>query len=297
MAGDGGYVLITAARDEAQYIGATIESVIAQDIQPLRWVIVSDGSTDETDAIVESFAGRHGFIRLLRRQGSAQRDFSSKVMALREGMALLEDIACPYLGILDADVTFGPDYYRALLQLFDENPKLGIAGGGLWDKTPGGFVRQVQSLGSVSGPVQMFRRACYEQIGGYQPVTCGEDAVAEISARMHGWETRTFPELKVLHHRLTGTEGAGVWKARVRLGVQDHRIGYTPLFEIVRAVSRLRERPCVLGAAALLAGYFGARLRREPYQVSSEFRAYFRREQLHRLKARIGLRGNHEGGV
>src|SRR6266581_1528242 len=125
------YVLVTPARNEAGYIRKTIESVVSQTRRPMRWIIVSDGSTDGTDQIVNEYSAKHQYIRLLRIDGDTERNFGSKVRAIRAGVGLLESLPYEFTGILDADISFGPTYYESVLRRFQENSRLGLCGGTL----------------------------------------------------------------------------------------------------------------------------------------------------------------------
>lgn len=280
------YVLITAARNEEDYIEKTIRSVIAQTILPAKWVIVSDGSTDHTDEIVKQYADTHDFILLLRKPADSKRNFGSKAMALKLAYEQLTNIAYDFVGNLDADVSFDPSYYEGVLRKFDENERLGLAGGIRFDLVDGRFRKVHCARNSVGGPFQLFRRQCYEAIGGYRPLRSGGiDGVAEVMARIRGWEVESFPEFKVYHYRWTGTASSGIVKARFKLGAQNHSIGYHPLFQIMRCASRLFHYPPVIGSFSELAGYFWTSLKRYEREVPDDFVQYLRSEQVARLRS------------
>jgi len=187
------YALITPAHNEEEYIEKTIESVISQTVLPNKWVIVSDGSTDGTDGIVAKYAAKHDFIKLVRIDRDPTRDFGSAIRAINTGYQRLKGIEYDFVGNLDADVVLEPNYYETTLAKFQANPRLGLAGGLVCDRCWDRLDEEFTAADSVGGPIQMFRRECYEQIGGH---TCigmgGYDTVAEIKARMYGWEVRTF---------------------------------------------------------------------------------------------------------
>src|SRR4051794_33345913 len=195
------FALVTPARDEGPGILETVDSVIAQSWRPARWVIVDDGSTDDTAALVGRRIRGLDWIRLVRRDSAAEpADFRSKVHAVRAGVRALADVRYDYLGTLDADIVLEADYFRRLLQVFAQRPRLGVAGGHLIEEYGGRLVRQRISGNSVSGAVQMFRRQTFEDIGGLRPMRLGgEDSVAEILARMYGWEVATLFDLPVRH--------------------------------------------------------------------------------------------------
>lgn len=288
------YVLITPARNEAVYIEQTIQSIINQTVLPEKWIIVSDGSTDGTDEIVQRYQAQYSFIELLRRQSSEERNFASKVYAFKNGLGRVTGVGYDFIGNLDADLTFAPFYYAKVLEKLMSNPKLGIAGGEVFDFYDNKAHKRYSSYNSVAGGVQLFRRSCYEEVGGYIPISFGnEDSIAEITARMKGWETRSFPELKVLHHRRTGTEGRSVLKARFKQGHIECMLGYHPLFHVARAMQRLRESPFVLGSLVRMCGYFWTWLRKPKRKVSEEFVKFLRQEELKKMAALLrGDMGN-----
>jgi poly-beta-1,6-N-acetyl-D-glucosamine synthase len=282
------YVLITAARNEEAFIEKTLQSVIAQTTPPLKWVIISDGSTDQTDAIVEQYARNHEFILKKRRPGDKVRNFGSKVRAFNLGYEYLKDLEFEFVGNLDADISIEPTYYEGILSKFELSDRLGIAGGTRFDLCNGRFRRVHTARNSVGGPYQFFRRQCYETIGGYQPLKLGGiDAVAEIMARMHGWEVKTFPEFKIYHYRCTGTAGGNIFKGNFRRGMQNYVIGYHPLFQIASCVFQFLNYPVVIGSLAVMSGYFCAACRRNEKVVADEVVYYLQAEQLTRLRSFI----------
>ncbi len=207
-----GYVLVTPARNEGRYLTETIESVLAQTVLPRRWVIVSDGSTDDTESIASRYSLQHSIITLIRRSGDATRNYGSKVRAIWAGSEELCNTEYDFIGILDADVSFERNYYENVLKEFDRNPRLGIAGGITRERDGHGFSLQFGTTERcVPGPIQLFRRQCYEEIGGLRALRYGgEDTAAIEMARMQGWEVLAFRDLVVWHHRRVGTEGMGI---------------------------------------------------------------------------------------
>lgn len=280
------YVLVTAARNEEAYIQRTVESVISQTARPVQWVIVSDASTDQTDQIVERYAREHRFIRLLRLTKDHPRNFGAQVDAIRAGIVLLQPVTYDFLGNLDADVSFGPTYFSDLLQIFSDNPKLGLAGGLVQELD--GTTRKAcrgERLRAVPHAVQLFRRACYEAVGGYPALPYGgPDTFAEVGARMKGWDVEAFEGLPVQHHRFVGSAG-GHLRGRFRQGLMDFSLGYLPLFELVKCARRLAERPAVLGAFVRLIGFYCAYLTVRKRSVPQEFIQFLRTEQSDRLTA------------
>jgi glycosyltransferase involved in cell wall biosynthesis len=280
------YVVVTAARNEERYIAGAIDSVVSQTVRPIRWVIVSDASTDRTDSIIESYAREYPFIRLLRLTKDHPRNFGAQVEAITAGVASLQSVAYDFIGNLDADVTFGPAYFEDLLRHFGECPKLGLAGGTVRELD--GSIREAcrgERLGSVPHAVQLFRRGCYEAVGGYPALPYGgPDTYAEVAARMKGWDVEAFEDLIVQHHRFVGSAG-GLLRGRFRQGLMDFTLGYLPAFEFVKCARRVSERPALLGAAVRLSGFCWAYVGVRRRSVPDEFFRYLRAEQAQRMRA------------
>jgi glycosyltransferase involved in cell wall biosynthesis len=281
------YVLITPARDEAAFIRKTLETIVAQTVLPLKWVIVSDGSTDGTDEIVKEFAAKHSWIELVRMPERKERHFGGKVYAFNAGQARVQDLDYSIIGNLDGDTSFEPDYLEYLLEKFAQNPRLGVAGTNYvenaWDASLKHDYR-FSNIEDVTGQCQLFRRECFKDIGGYQPSkNGGVDLIATISARMHGWQTHVFTDKVLFHHRQQGTAQFHSYTVELSNGRKDYIFGSHPLFEISRATYRLTKKPVVLGGCLLFAGYFWAMATGKQKIVSPEFVVFRRREQMQRL--------------
>jgi len=283
---DAAYVLITPAKNEQQFIGKTIESVLAQSAPPREWIIVSDGSTDNTDQIVQGYCRENPFLRLVRVENGNGRHFAAKVAAFRCGLDAAVSNKYEFIGNLDADVSFAPDYFERVLLKFSQRRTLGVAGGLILENLGNVFVPQAIHRYSVAGAVQLFRRSCFEQIGGYTPVRAGGiDTAAEIKARMHGWEVETFPDLQVFHHRRIQTGSSNILATRFRQGVNHSRLGYHPLFQLLSSISRVKDRPYCIGSALVLAGYCWASFRYPDKVLPPHVVEFLRKEQWKRVRA------------
>jgi biofilm PGA synthesis N-glycosyltransferase PgaC len=278
------YVIITPARNEAAFIEGTIKSMIGQTVLPLKWVIVSDGSTDGTDNIVKRYASEHKWIELVRNHDREERHFAGKVHAFNTGLAKVKSLNYAIIGNLDADITFEEDYMAFLISKFSENAELGVAGTPFVD---GSFQYNYKfvSIEHVSGACQLFRRKCFEEVGGYKPIRGGGiDWVAVTTARMKGWKTKTFVEKKCLHHRRIGTGKHGFLLSRLKVGYQDYYLGGHPLWEIFRSLYQMRFRPYILGGLLILTGYVMAFIKGVERPITEELVNFRRREQMQRLR-------------
>jgi biofilm PGA synthesis N-glycosyltransferase PgaC len=278
------YVLITPARNEARYIELTIRSVVAQTVRPLKWVIVSDGSTDGTDEIVARYLPAHPWIELVRMPERLERHFAGKVNAFNAGHTKAAGIPYDIIGNLDADVSFEAEHFRFLLEKLAEDSRLGVVGAPFREGTHQ-YNYDFSSIENVWGGCQLFRRECLEDIGGYVPVKGGSiDHIAVVSARMKGWATRTFTEKVCVHHREMGTAQQNAFTARFRTGAKDYSVGNHPVWELFRAFYQMTQSPVVLGGILLACGYTWSMVRRVSRPVSSELVAFTRHEQMERLR-------------
>lgn len=281
------YVLITAARNEEKYIENTIKAIIAQTVLPVKWVIVSDGSTDRTDEIVMKYSARYNYIHLVHKTANTngQVDFSSKVHAIMMGYKMLAGIEYDLIGILDGDITFNSCYYEKILNKFSENSRLGIAGGIILDQYDDHCIRRSPSNSNyVSGCIQLFRRKCYEDIGGISPIKDGgEDTIAAITAQMKGWVVEAFEELKVYHHKHSEII-RGKLKEAFRAGRMFYALGSHPLFEVLKSIKSITAEPYLLFAMTRMCGYLMPYFKRQRRPVTEEFIQFLRKEQLSKLK-------------
>jgi glycosyltransferase involved in cell wall biosynthesis len=259
--------------------------MVAQAVKPAKWVIVSDGSTDGTDEIVKRYAAEHPWIEFIRMPERVERHFAGKVYAFNAGYARVKDVNYDVIGSLDADISFEESYFSFLLGKLKENSSLGLTGTPFKEGNASYDYRFV-SIEHVSGACQLFRRKCFEEIGGYVPVKGGGvDHVAVITARMKGWQTRTFTEKFCVHHRAMGTARHSRVRMKFEIGRLDYALGGHPLWELFRGAYQLSKPPLIAGGVMILAGFFWSLVRRTARPVSSELVKFRRREQMKRLRS------------
>jgi glycosyltransferase involved in cell wall biosynthesis len=284
------YVLITPAHNEETLIQKTLASMVAQTVPPERWVIVDDGSTDRTAEIVQSYTRRHSWIELVRQTQDHDRNFASKAHVVNTGVERVQSLDFEIMGNLDADVSFEPDYMEFLMRKFSEDPALGVAGTpftqeGDYDSSKDSF----EGENYVAGPCQLFRRECFQEIGGYVPNRAGGvDWIAVMTARMKGWKVRSFCEKRYHHHRTLGTAGKGALRALFSYGEKDYYLGGSPVWELFRVAYRMTKKPLFMGGLALLGGYCWAGLRRVKRPISPELMQFHRNEQMKKLRTILG---------
>ena len=278
------YVLITPARNEADFIELTLKSVVSQTVRPLKWVIVNDGSSDGTADIVARYASAHPWIELIHMPERRERNFAGKAHAVNAGREKMSGTGYEVIGNLDADVSFDRGYFEFLLNRFAENPRMGVAGTAFIEGKQS-YNYEFVGLEHVSGMCQMFRRACFEEIGGYRAIKSGGvDLIAVLSARAHGWETRTFVEKKFLHHRVqSGALYTGL-RERIHMGRKDYLLGNHPAWELLRSLYQMRHKPYVVGGMLLLASYLWCSISGIQRNIPDDLLALRRSDQTNRLK-------------
>ena len=282
------YAVMTAARNEGEFIGNVIETMVAQTTHPVRWIIVSDGSTDETDAIVGAYCKKYPWITLSRTSGRGKRDFAAKVMGLELACSQLKDVDFEVIVNLDADITIPPDYFAYLLEKLEADPNLGVVGTRFTEGAGQLYDYSHMNAEHVSGGCQMFRRSCFEAIGGYQRLrTGGEDWAAVTTARMMGWKTRSYDERLFIHHRPMGRSGQGLFRARVKQGERDYLTGGHPLWQLFRCGFQMARPPFVISGLGLLLGYSRLAVLGRKHAVSAELVRFHRREQMARLRSAV----------
>ena len=281
------YVLVTPARNEERFIAKTLESMVAQTMPPERWVIVDDGSTDKTSEIVQRYAGAYPWIQLVRLPQHADRSFAGKVHAFNAGSERIKTLEFEVIGNLDADLSFDPDYLEFLMRKFSEDPRLGVAGTPFVENGYDSARDSFEGENHVAGGCQLFRRQCFEEIGGYigNPAG-GVDWIAVTTARMKGWKTCSFPEKRFHHYRSLGTAERGIVASLFSYGEKDYYLGGSPVWQLFRVCYRSAKHP--VGGLVLLAGYCWAALRRIKRPVSRELMCFHRREQMKKLRAILG---------
>jgi len=282
------YVLVTSAFNEEKYLERTIRSVAEQTLPPVRWVIVSDGSTDGTDALICRYAKIYDFIVYLRTDRAPEETLpkfgfvaTRKVNAIRKAVGMLDSVPYRYIGNLDGDVSFGANMYEVLIRRFVDRPQLGLAGGFIYNNIDGKLRPYFTNPRNAGGPLQLFRRECYEDIGGY--VTYGhEDTIAGIMARMHGWKTGSFADLVIEHHKVASCTGWRRCRSKYLLGAYDYLHSDTILWEILRCLKELRDTPYVIGSFLRLAGYFNAVIQQQRL-LPPDVHQFVRNEQYQTL--------------
>ncbi len=286
------YVIISPVRNEAQYIQQTIESVVGQTILPAVWVIVNDGSTDNTEAIIRQYAENYSWIKLVNRQDRGLRQRGKGVVeAFYDGLECI-DQDYTFIVKLDGDVSFGAGYFEYLLGEFLADPQLGIAGGAVYERPDGKTWKLWAAEHHVRGPTKVYRKGCFDAIGGLTP-SLGWDGVDEWKALYLGWKVHTFLEVKIYHFRPTGAAGGSVHH-RVEQGYAAYRMGYHPLYLIARGSWHMLHRPYGIGGLAMIGAYLLAWLQKQDKIADPDVSRFIRQAQMKALSGRMIRRPEHK---
>lgn len=278
------YAIVTPARNEGKHLQMTIEAVASQTLRPSVWAIVDDGSTDNTGRLIDEAARKHPWIKAVHRPDRGFRKAGSGLVeTFYDGYELVRYEPWDFVCNLDGDISFEPKYFEQCLAHFEADQKLGIGGGTVCIIVKGRA--EVESKGDplfhVRGATKIYRRACWEAIGGLVRAP-GWDTVDELKANMLGWSTRTFADVRLIHHKPTGN-AYGAWRTSFKYGRAGYLTGYHPLFMFLKCVKRLRNRPYVIASVALWAGFLSGYLERLPRSSEPELIRYIRQQQMRRL--------------
>lgn len=276
------YVIITPARDEEAHLEKTILAVVHQTMRPMQWIIVNDGSVDNSGAILDRYAALHPWITALHRSNRGFREAGGGVIdTFYDGYACLKSSEWDFIVKLDSDLSLDPDYFEHCFKEFEKDARLGIGGGGIYHEESGCLKLEANPAFHVRGATKIYRRQCWDALGGLLRAP-GWDTVDEVKANMLGWSTRTFPHLKLLHHRFTGAAD-GAWKDCVKNGRANYISGYHPLFMFFKCMKRLTAKPYVVGSAGLLWGFVKGYCKRTPQVDDQRLINYTRNQQMRRL--------------
>jgi len=278
------YVVVSPVKDEAPRVTRTLESMDRQSLRPLRWVIVDDGSTDDTPALLASYARNRPWVRIVSNPTGTPRAPGSPVMrAFAQGLSVTSDLAFDYVVKLDCDLELPDDYFARLLAHFEAEPRLGIASGVYLEENATGHWQPVAMPDyHAAGASKVVRMDCFHDIGGF---VCerGWDTVDEVRARTRGWDTRHFPDLQFRHLKPEGS-GIGNLRTGIMHGEVYHATGGGIVFLGLKVAHRMvTGRPPVAGGLALGWGYLRAVLTGQPRLLDAQERAHYRLLQSRRL--------------
>jgi glycosyltransferase involved in cell wall biosynthesis len=281
------YVVITPCRDEAEYLPTTIRSMADQTVRPALWIIVDDGSSDETPRILREAAETHDFIRVIDRPDRGRRTLGSGVVeAFNCGLSTIDPGEYDYLCKLDGDLDLPERYFEGLFEKFESDPRLGTASGKAWMRVGDRLVPERSNDDFSQGQTKLYRRSCFDETGGFVNGVMW-DGIDCHRCRMIGWKARSFkdPELRFIHLRQMGSSFRSIYAGRLRWGYGQYFMGTRPLYALAISAYRVFERPWIIGGLLILTGYVNAAIRRSPRYDDPTFRRFLREWQMQRLSS------------
>jgi len=249
------YVVISPVKDEEKFIEATLQSMVAQTVKPVRWIVVDDGSGDRTPDMVEAYTRQHAWITLVRLPRRKERGAGSPVVrAFHAGWEMVEQGTFDFVVKMDCDLRLPATYFEQLLEKFHNDPGLGITSGAYVEETENGWRRVAMPEYHAAGATKVIRARCFEEIGGFV-ASRGWDTVDEIRARTRGWRTCHFPELTFEHLKPEGSSRGALYTSRLH-GEVYYLTGGPAAFFLFKALHRMVfGRPPLVAGMMLLAGY------------------------------------------
>ncbi|HWM44583.1 MAG TPA: glycosyltransferase family A protein [Burkholderiales bacterium] len=279
------YLLISPCRNEAAYMRETLDSVIAQSLRPAKWVIVDDGSTDDTPRILAEYARRHDWIEIVTRDDRGRRSVGPGVIeAFYAGYRTINPDDYEYLCKLDLDLRLPPRYFEILCARMAANPRIASCSGKCCVEEGGRLVSEGMGDDTSIGASKFYRVSCFKAIGGFVREVMW-DGIDCHRCRMKGWIACSWddPELRFVHLRPMGSSQQSIYVGRMRHGAGQYFMGTGLLYMAASAASRLHQKPYVLGSLAMLWGWLRSALERKPRLDDPEFRAFLRAYQRRAL--------------
>jgi glycosyltransferase involved in cell wall biosynthesis len=276
------YIVITPVRDEGHLIEEMIQSVAAQTVPPLQWIIVDDGSQDDTGLIIDRYAKQYSWITAVHGTDRGFREPGTGVInAFYFGYSFISSSDWDFVVKLDGDLTLEPDYFEKCFAEFAKDPKLGIGGGVVGHLDDGALYIENNPMFHVRGATKIYRRDCWHSLGGLLKAP-GWDTVDELKANMLGWRTKSFPNIQLLQRRPTGATNTA-WGNWVKNGRANYIAGYHPLFMFAKCAGRFPRKPYVIGATGLMYGFLSCYFTRISRVPDPDLIRYVRKQQLRRL--------------
>lgn len=283
------YAIVTPVRDEAEGLPRLIASVAAQTMLPETWLLVENGSTDESPAIAQRAADVHPWIRVVRIESPPAGERGVPIVrAIHAGVEALRPFPS-VVAQLDADLSLPPDYFERLVRELDVSNRLGMVSGTCYELEDDEWKERFTTGANVWGAARAYRRECLESVLPFVPRT-GWDAIDVAQANALGWQTRTLREIGFRHHRAEASRERTRFTAWADQGRTSYFLGYRPSYLLLRALFRAPRDP---GALGLVAGYAGAARRRDPRCEKPGVREWVRGQQ--RLRTIAGRAAEARG--
>ena len=277
----GSYIIISPVRNEEKYIEKTIRSVIHQTILPMEYIIVNDGSTDDTPNIIEKYTSQYSWIQCIHKPKGEHRPGAGVIEAFYSGYQNIKNNSWEFIVKLDSDLSFEKDYFETQLRKFSENPKLGMTSGVTYQPNGKGLIIDKMPEDHVRGAAKMYRRDCFNQIGGI-PKVLGWDTIDELKAQYEGWETQSYKPLILVHYKPIGIKQTKIIKREMLAGDRQYYLGYHPLFALLKNLYRMFQKPYFIAGFLNMLGFLKANILRKD-RIDKPLMKLLRKKQIERL--------------
>lgn len=275
------YIIITPAYNEEKYIRFTLDSVVKQSILPKEWIIVNDGSTDDTEKIVKEYLEKYYWIKLINNKSQHARSCGSKVIrAFNIGYNNIDYNEFDFIVKLDADLTLPANYFQEVSKTFLNNPKIGLCGGYCVNKKNNKLIKEESPNYHIRGAFKSIRKECWTDIGGFKEVL-GWDGLDEMTAMFKGWETKNL-NLAVIHHRPTASAYNRFALAKNH-GIANYRNGGNVPLAFIRSCVRVFQKPYFIIGIGFLIGYFEAFLKKYNKYVDKDLAKFINNFHMKRI--------------
>jgi len=277
--------LIIPAHNEEAFLAQTLTSLVTQTLQPKKIVVVNDGSTDGTQDLIDSFSAKHPFITSVTDNSPSKHEPGSKVInAFYRGFEMLDgsfDVICKF----DADLIFPQNYLEKISELFQSNPKIGMAGGFCTVEENGTWkVENLTNKDHIRGALKAYRKECFEEIGRLKNAM-GWDTVDELLAKYHGWKVITDQTLHVKHLKPTG---ATYTKAsKYKQGKAFYKMRYGWVLTQIAAIKLAQKKGSLSYYYNCMRGYLKAQKNKAPFLVTEEEGAFIRKLRWDNIKKKV----------
>lgn len=275
------YIIISPCRDESEFMRRTLDSVVNQTLKPTKWLIVDDGSTDDTPQILAEYCEKYDFIQVVTRENRGYRKVGPGVVdAFYEGYSNATDIEYDYLCKLDLDLELPPRYFEILIGRMEDNPRIATCSGKPYNEINGRLVSEQRGDEMSVGMTKLFRKTAFEQIGGFVREVMW-DAIDCHRCRQMGWIACSWdePDLRFIHLRIMGSSQDNVYVGRMRHGFGQYFMGTGIVYMLATSVFRMLHRPFVLGGAAMFWGYLKSIFEGDQQLNDPDLRGFIRKYQ------------------
>jgi glycosyltransferase involved in cell wall biosynthesis len=282
------YAIVIPTYNEEKFIAFTLQSLVEQTVLPTKIVVVNDSSTDHTEKIVQTFVDTYPFISLVHKKSAANHQPGSKVIhAFNQGWYTIAEVTLDVIAKIDADLIFPSNYFETILNHFQSDANIGMAGGFCYIENEGNWVLEsLTDQDHIRGALKAYRKEAFNQIGGLQP-QMGWDTLDELLCKFYGWKVVTDVSLQVKHLKPTGANYAP--NAAKKQGEAFYSIGYGFWITCIASLKLAWKKKSVRFLIAYLQGFLQSWLARKPKMVNKAQERFIRKYRWKKMMAKLKI--------